>query len=101
MTGAAARHIRDDANDQEWTASFPMGIATPCNSVCTLDPRSGFCLGCGRTGEEIACWLSFPEELRLQLMQELPDRLAALSSQGAPSAKAAARRKNRRPGDAT
>ncbi|MCB8838910.1 DUF1289 domain-containing protein [Aurantimonas sp. VKM B-3413] len=78
-----------------------MGIATPCNSVCTLDPQSGFCLGCGRTGEEIACWLGFSAERRLQLMQELPDRLAALTSREAPAAKAAERAKNGGPSDAT
>ncbi len=29
---------------------------SPCNSVCRIDPASGFCLGCKRTLEEIADW---------------------------------------------
>lgn len=30
--------------------------ASPCNKVCSIDSRSGFCRGCWRTGEEIAAW---------------------------------------------
>lgn len=26
----------------------------PCIGVCTMDPESGTCLGCGRTAEQIA-----------------------------------------------
>lgn len=30
--------------------------ASPCTKVCSIDSRTGFCLGCWRTGEEIAAW---------------------------------------------
>jgi predicted Fe-S protein YdhL (DUF1289 family) len=53
-------------------------IASPCNKVCTLDPVSGFCLGCGRTSDEIASWSGLSDEKRETIMQTLPDRLAAL-----------------------
>ncbi|WP_288456259.1 DUF1289 domain-containing protein [uncultured Sphingomonas sp.] len=32
--------------------------ASPCNLVCTMDPVTGFCLGCYRTIGEIAGWSS-------------------------------------------
>jgi len=31
-------------------------IESPCIKICTLDARSGLCLGCGRTIDEIARW---------------------------------------------
>lgn len=54
-----------------------MPIASPCNKTCVIDPRRGICIGCGRTGEEIAGWLGFTEAERLALMDLLPGRLAA------------------------
>jgi len=29
---------------------------SPCTKVCRIDTGTGFCLGCWRTGEEIAAW---------------------------------------------
>lgn len=51
-------------------------IQTPCTKVCTLDPASGLCLGCGRTGGEIASWAAYSESERARIMALLPDRLA-------------------------
>ncbi|HET7847857.1 MAG TPA: DUF1289 domain-containing protein [Pseudolabrys sp.] len=55
-------------------------MATPCIKVCALDPRSGRCLGCGRTIEEIAQWTLLSDEERARVMAELPARLAASRS---------------------
>ena len=52
-------------------------ISSPCTKVCTIDPRSKLCLGCGRTLSEIGGWMSLPETERLRIMRELPQRLAA------------------------
>jgi len=54
-----------------------MAIVSPCTKVCTIDPRSGLCLGCGRTLDEIARWGSFGDAERSRIMAELPQRLAA------------------------
>lgn len=51
-----------------------MPIASPCNKVCTIDPRSGLCLGCGRTLAEIAQWGAMSEAERQRVMAELPRR---------------------------
>jgi predicted Fe-S protein YdhL (DUF1289 family) len=53
-------------------------IASPCNGTCVLDPRSGFCRGCGRSGAEIAAWSSLPDALRLVLLAKLTARLDAM-----------------------
>jgi predicted Fe-S protein YdhL (DUF1289 family) len=49
---------------------------SPCVKICTLDARSGLCLGCGRTIDEIAQWTTMSAEERQRLMTELPGRLA-------------------------
>ena len=37
--------------------------------------KTGFCVGCGRTGNEIAGWTGFTDDERIQLMDLLPTRL--------------------------
>jgi uncharacterized protein len=52
-------------------------ILTPCTGVCMLDPQ-GYCLGCHRTGAEIAAWVAMGEQERRRLMDVvLPQREAA------------------------
>jgi uncharacterized protein len=53
-------------------------VESPCTKVCTVDPRSGLCLGCGRSLAEIERWLFFTTAERAKIMAELPARLAAL-----------------------
>jgi len=53
------------------------GIESPCNKVCTLDPISALCIGCGRTLAEIEAWSRLSSADRLRIMAELPRRLAA------------------------
>jgi predicted Fe-S protein YdhL (DUF1289 family) len=55
-------------------------IETPCVKVCTLDARTGLCLGCGRTIDEIARWTSMSNSERAQIMRELPQRLVTRNS---------------------
>lgn len=57
----------------------PQSIVSPCILVCTLDTATGWCLGCGRTGNEIARWTVMDEAGRDTVMQALPDRMAQLS----------------------
>jgi uncharacterized protein len=53
-------------------------IETPCTKVCTLDPASQLCLGCGRNLDEIARWASLSANERTRIISELPTRLARL-----------------------
>ena len=54
-----------------------MPITSPCTKVCTIDPVSGLCHGCGRRLDEIARWISLAESERARIMAELPHRLAS------------------------
>lgn len=56
----------------------PAPIASPCIQVCTVDGKSGLCLGCFRTLAEIAQWRKFTPEARAELMTTLPDRRARI-----------------------
>ena len=58
-------------------APRPTMIDTPCVKICTLDARSGLCLGCGRTIDEIARWTAISAAERIRVIGELPGRLAA------------------------
>jgi predicted Fe-S protein YdhL (DUF1289 family) len=49
--------------------------SSPCIRVCTLDPETGLCEGCGRTRDEIGRWFRLSEEERLKIMADLPDRM--------------------------
>jgi predicted Fe-S protein YdhL (DUF1289 family) len=59
------------------TAPGPSMIESPCVKICTLDARSGLCLGCGRTIDEIARWTAMGAAERSRVTGELPWRLAA------------------------
>lgn len=37
-------------------AATPAPVASPCINVCQMDEASGWCAGCLRTLDEIACW---------------------------------------------
>ena len=52
-------------------------IESPCIKICTLDARSGLCLGCGRTIDEIARWTAMRAAERTRVIGELPGRFAA------------------------
>jgi uncharacterized protein len=54
-------------------------IETPCIKICVLEPESGFCIGCGRSRDEIGDWLSLSAANRRAVMETLPERLATLT----------------------
>ncbi|RWF63391.1 DUF1289 domain-containing protein [Mesorhizobium sp.] len=50
-------------------------IESPCILVCSIDMKTGFCFGCGRTRDEISAWIGMTPEVRRAVMAELPARL--------------------------
>ena len=52
-------------------------LPSPCISVCQLDSVTGQCLGCYRTGAEIAAWRSMTPDDQRDLLESLRDRRAA------------------------
>jgi predicted Fe-S protein YdhL (DUF1289 family) len=53
-------------------------ITAPCIKVCAMERSRGWCLGCGRTGREIARWWNIGEAERAAVRADLPKRLAAM-----------------------
>ncbi len=50
-------------------------IASPCILVCSMDTKTGYCFGCGRTREEIGGWMNFTPSERVEIMSGLAARL--------------------------
>lgn len=55
-----------------------MTIASPCILVCSIDLKTGYCFGCGRTRDEIATWTSFSDSQRSEIMDTLSTRLETI-----------------------
>jgi uncharacterized protein len=56
----------------------PARVMSPCVNVCRLDPATGWCEGCGRTGDEIARWTAVTDAERQAILEALPPRLTRL-----------------------
>jgi predicted Fe-S protein YdhL (DUF1289 family) len=53
-------------------------IESPCILVCSIDDKTGYCFGCGRTRGEIADWIAMSPPQRRAVMALLPARLASV-----------------------
>jgi predicted Fe-S protein YdhL (DUF1289 family) len=54
-------------------------VPTPCIGLCKLDDRSGLCLGCARTADELAAWLETGDEHKRRVWAALPERRAGMA----------------------
>jgi predicted Fe-S protein YdhL (DUF1289 family) len=61
------------------TPAAPVQIETPCVKICEID-ADGLCVGCARTLDEIAGWVSLPADRRRAVMATLPIRRALKTS---------------------
>ena len=52
-------------------------VESPCVKLCQIHPVSGLCVGCLRTGDEIAAWSRMAPAARREVMAALPDRAGA------------------------
>lgn len=50
-------------------------LLSPCVGTCRLDPTSGWCVGCGRTGDELGAWGALDAAAREATWRRLPARL--------------------------
>jgi predicted Fe-S protein YdhL (DUF1289 family) len=48
-------------------------VVSPCIKICTL--QNDFCIGCGRTTQEIAEWSKASDKKKRDILERLPDRL--------------------------
>lgn len=77
-------------SDAVWRRDEP---DSPCIKICMLHPSEKICIGCGRTGDEIAAWGRMTAEERRGVTGALPERLKRLS---APENRPSRRRGGRR-----
>ncbi|MFD1561422.1 DUF1289 domain-containing protein [Paraburkholderia silviterrae] len=56
-----------------------MAVKSPCIEVCTFDGKTGLCVGCLRTLDEIRGWKKMTDHRRHQILNERPRRQAKLA----------------------
>lgn len=63
---------------KHWDAAAPGPVPSPCDSVCTMDERTGWCRGCFRTLDEIAAWAQLDDDAKRAVWRQLAARAQAL-----------------------
>jgi predicted Fe-S protein YdhL (DUF1289 family) len=53
------------------------GPPSPCISVCQIDNKTGYCIGCHRTIDEIRDWIISTPDQRNAILAQLAERKAA------------------------
>ncbi|MCM2472107.1 DUF1289 domain-containing protein [Rhizobium sp. CG5] len=53
-------------------------MESPCILLCSIDSKTGYCFGCGRTRDEIGAWTSYSDQERSTVMGQLAERLKGL-----------------------
>ncbi|MDW5313403.1 DUF1289 domain-containing protein [Rhizobium sp. PL01] len=53
-------------------------METPCILMCSIDMKTGFCFGCGRTRDEVGAWSLYTPEERRDIMDSLAARLKTM-----------------------
>ncbi|OAN76037.1 hypothetical protein A8B82_15950 [Sulfitobacter sp. EhC04] len=53
-------------------------VESPCVRICKQDRQAGFCIGCGRTVQEVFRWYDMPDSKRRETLAELPGRLESV-----------------------
>ena len=65
-------------DDDPFEYSEPARVMSPCINVCVLDPATGWCLGCGRSGDEVEEWSAATDARRQAILDQLAARMEAL-----------------------
>lgn len=55
-------------------AAGTVPVASPCISVCRMDPASGLCEGCARTIDEIANWSRYSDADKNAVWRRIAER---------------------------
>ncbi|MBC5786114.1 DUF1289 domain-containing protein [Ramlibacter sp. USB13] len=71
MSLGAAKLIRDRVAELPQEGPVP----SPCICVCTMDQRTGLCIGCYRTLDEIAAWSGMDDARKRDVWRLLAERV--------------------------
>lgn len=55
-----------------------MSAKSPCIDICKMDSKTGFCIGCLRTREEIKDWKKMKDKHRRKVVEEKSKRAAMI-----------------------
>lgn len=55
-----------------------MAIQSPCVDICKIDGKTGFCIGCLRTRDEIREWKNMTDHRRHQVINDSSRRKTKL-----------------------
>jgi predicted Fe-S protein YdhL (DUF1289 family) len=66
--------VSDIRNPFPYSAERGDEVKSPCVNVCRMNPRTGYCEGCGRTIDEIAGWSQFSVEEKRAVVARLASR---------------------------
>ena len=53
---------------------FEQPPSSPCVKVCRISERSGYCIGCLRTRDEIGSWWGLSDEEKRELLEQIEER---------------------------
>jgi len=48
--------------------------SSPCESMCAIDETGAYCIGCLRTQEEIFSWMTYSQDERDRITEEVRKR---------------------------
>jgi uncharacterized protein len=54
--------------------SMIASIPSPCISICQMSPKTGLCIGCHRTIDEIANWSALSDDEKLGVLELVDER---------------------------
>lgn len=58
------------------TTTMTTSIPSPCISICQMSPKTGLCIGCLRTIDEIANWSILSDEEKITVLTLTEERTA-------------------------
>jgi uncharacterized protein len=79
MSDEQQRQLAREKRREERRRLLASGPPSPCISVCQIDPKTGWCIGCHRTIDEIRDWIISPPDERQKILDALPARRSGSS----------------------
>jgi uncharacterized protein len=74
VTTEEQRRLAREKRREERRRLLASGPPSPCISVCQIDPKTGWCIGCYRNIDEIREWIILPPEERQKILDGLVAR---------------------------